>query len=472
MKQNAESQKTPSRNAHEVAQAATAGAEGASVAPPAYGIDFLDRGQTEGEPIQRQADGGANAAAAAQAQPVNRTGLPDRLKAGVEALSGIPMNNVRVHYNSAKPAQLNAYAYAQGTDIHVGPGQERHLPHEAWHLVQQAQGRVKPTVMMKAGVAVNDNAGLESEADVMGARAVAAGTASAHVAQRAEMQIQMNSRAATGNFTGIVQRMAITRRMHNLVLESASLDELMAAIANFSLEYQNELIQRWNKNHEDESMDGTEEEPNITDDEGDLESAELATSVSEYALNSSGHGGDVLDSDIGGDSYNHNADIDLNTIQLARTPGTMTGPKDYNHANGHAAKNVFYILDSMNGSIDFSEAPTKPRYNAYVPGGKQKKAPLKASSGISWANPNMPNSLVDLNKHPNKAYIDKKDRPQHFGMADALYAKAQGWKSASQTAKMRLGKWTWHHLPNKYEMILVDMYAHAQHGHNGGVHIW
>ena len=37
--------------------------------------------------------------------------------------------------------------------------------------MQQAQGRVKPTMQMKAGVAVNDDVGLETEADVMGARA-------------------------------------------------------------------------------------------------------------------------------------------------------------------------------------------------------------------------------------------------------------------------------------------------------------
>lgn len=75
----------------------------------------------------------------------NATGLPDQLKSGVEDLSGLSLDNVRVHYNSSKPAQLNALAYAQGTDIHVASGQERHLPHEAWHVVQQAQGRVQPT---------------------------------------------------------------------------------------------------------------------------------------------------------------------------------------------------------------------------------------------------------------------------------------------------------------------------------------
>lgn len=35
-------------------------------------------------------------------------------------------------------------------------GQEQHLPHDAWHLVQQAQGRVKPTMQLKAGAPEND----------------------------------------------------------------------------------------------------------------------------------------------------------------------------------------------------------------------------------------------------------------------------------------------------------------------------
>lgn len=97
----------------------------------------------------------------------NKTGLPDSLKAGIENLSGMAMDDVRVHYNSSKPSQLQALAYTQGTDIHVGTGQERHLPHEAWHVVQQKQGRVKPTMQMKK-VHINDDVGLEREADMMG----------------------------------------------------------------------------------------------------------------------------------------------------------------------------------------------------------------------------------------------------------------------------------------------------------------
>ena len=106
-----------------------------------------------------------------QQQKPNNTGLPDNLKSGIENLSGISMDNVNVHYNSSKPAQLNALAYAQGTDIHLGAGQEQHLPHEAWHVVQQAEGRVQPTMQMAEGTAINDDQGLEHEADVMGAKA-------------------------------------------------------------------------------------------------------------------------------------------------------------------------------------------------------------------------------------------------------------------------------------------------------------
>lgn len=103
--------------------------------------------------------------------PPNRTGLPDALKAGVEALSGMSMDNVRVHYNAARPAQLQAHAYAQGSDIHVAPGQNGPPPHEAWHVVQQAQGRVKPTVQREGGAVVNDDKSLEREADALGTKA-------------------------------------------------------------------------------------------------------------------------------------------------------------------------------------------------------------------------------------------------------------------------------------------------------------
>jgi hypothetical protein len=105
-------------------------------------------------------------------QRPNNTGLPEHLKSGIESLSGLSMDHVKVHYNSPQPVQLNALAYAQGSDIHLASGQEQHLPHEAWHVVQQMQGRVQPTIQMKDGVPVNDAPDLEYEADVMGVKAL------------------------------------------------------------------------------------------------------------------------------------------------------------------------------------------------------------------------------------------------------------------------------------------------------------
>jgi hypothetical protein len=87
---------------------ASSGENASAIAPPA--VDFVDGG-------------------------TNKTGLPDRLKAGIESLSGIDMSDVRVHANSARPAQVGALAYAQGNEIHLGSGQEKHLAHEAWHVV-------------------------------------------------------------------------------------------------------------------------------------------------------------------------------------------------------------------------------------------------------------------------------------------------------------------------------------------------
>lgn len=136
-------------------------------------------GMEEEEPLQGKFDTLQRQGAGERATKPNNTGLPDQLKSGIENLSGYSMDDVKVHYNSSQPGQLNAHAYAQGSDIHVAPGQEQHLPHEAWHVVQQKQGRVKPTMQMKAGVPVNDDAGLENEADVMGARALSAGQTAA-----------------------------------------------------------------------------------------------------------------------------------------------------------------------------------------------------------------------------------------------------------------------------------------------------
>lgn len=128
----------------------------------------------------------------------NKTGLPDDLKSGIENLSGYAMDDIKVHRNSSKPAQLQAHAYAQGTDIHLASGQEKHLPHEAWHVVQQKQGRVKPTMQMKGKVNVNDDVKLEKEADRMGAKIAQSNT---------NVQQHKTKEKATGKKT--VQRQSV-----------------------------------------------------------------------------------------------------------------------------------------------------------------------------------------------------------------------------------------------------------------------
>ena len=101
----------------------------------------------------------------------NHTGLSDDLKAGVEHLAGVSLSDVTVHRNSTEPEKIRAKAFARGSHIHVAPGEEKHLPQEAWHVAQQKQGRVKQTFRL-AGEPINDSSTLEREATIMGQRAL------------------------------------------------------------------------------------------------------------------------------------------------------------------------------------------------------------------------------------------------------------------------------------------------------------
>lgn len=100
----------------------------------------------------------------AQAGQPNLTGIPTQMKLELERHSGLSFDDVRVHYNSDKPARLQALAYTQGTQVYMGPGQERYLPHELGHVVQQKRGLVRPTRFLN-GVALNDSPALEAMAD-------------------------------------------------------------------------------------------------------------------------------------------------------------------------------------------------------------------------------------------------------------------------------------------------------------------
>jgi hypothetical protein len=139
------------------------------------GLVAMENYHYASSPFQKRTIGLASAkaeqaGASLSSTRTNHTGLPDRLKDSIENLSGIALDSVNVHYNSPLPALVQAHAYAAGSDIHLAPGQQKHLPHEAWHVVQQKQGRVKPAAQMKGGTDINDDTGLEKEADLMGTR--------------------------------------------------------------------------------------------------------------------------------------------------------------------------------------------------------------------------------------------------------------------------------------------------------------
>lgn len=113
-----------------------------------------------------------------QRQTDNQTGMPDDVKQRMEDSFQTDFSSVRVHPDSSKAPEVGALAFTQGTDIHFAPGQfkpdtssgQQLLGHELTHVVQQAEGRV-PVTGEIGGMALNDDASLEHEADVLGAKA-------------------------------------------------------------------------------------------------------------------------------------------------------------------------------------------------------------------------------------------------------------------------------------------------------------
>lgn len=95
------------------------------------------------------------------------TGLPGGLRGDLERRGGVSLGDVRVHHDSPEPSRYDALAFTRGREIHLGVGQSRHLEHEAWHAVQQQQGRVRATTTI-AGAPLSDDPGLEHEADTGG----------------------------------------------------------------------------------------------------------------------------------------------------------------------------------------------------------------------------------------------------------------------------------------------------------------
>ena len=91
--------------------------------------------------------------------------LLDALCKKYEEKSGLPMDDVRVYYNSDEPARFDADAFTYGNKVYISPGKEKLMDHEMGHVVQQKKGMVHPTRTVN-GFPLNDSEKLESDANV------------------------------------------------------------------------------------------------------------------------------------------------------------------------------------------------------------------------------------------------------------------------------------------------------------------
>ena len=397
--------------------------------------------------IQRKA--GQAQPAAPGADALSRSGLPAPLKAGIERLSGIAMDGVRVHRNSAEPARVGALAFARGSEIHLGPGQERHLPHEAWHVVQQAQGRVKATLQMTDGIPVNDDAGLEREADLMGARAASL---------RAPEPERETLRPASAPSAAVAQRNGKDMEVEKIVPEPEEMTD----------EYHAE--------------DPTGEEEGAELKEGDLKVSEIGSKQREYLALALVVRHETLFKqfkDLCGQGELENSSVSFlewfNDRTMTRskfkekfTPKPQTASKDvvmqekrnagpsyqpdYDTTNFGKFKAVTYTRDT-NGAIDFAAVTS---YTTW-------KNPVQSGSGVDLSE-GCSSSDYGITLSGTKVKIAGARRGTHFSIANRIMANSAG--SSSPTG------WTWHHLPAKYKMVLVDRKVHQKHGHNGGVYLW
>jgi hypothetical protein len=452
----------------------------------------------------------------AQHQPVqkkeNKTGLPDNLKDGIENLSGISMDDVKVHYNSDKTAGLQTLAYTQGSDIHVGAGQEKHLAHEAWHVVQQKQGRVKPNMQMK-GAAINDDPSLEHEADVMGSKVESLGEQTGLRREEVEEKsgwarstIQPTwavngkelARALLGFYSNPVQALVAAARGTELderqteLLNTFSnmesheglntlLSELVQSEETYEIQGVLEIVatrfpvaQLAAEDVEDSSIIGDTHSEDIHSDApeepvawSDLELKEFSDKRDETLLNVfknlAGDRIEGLTSEQFLSAYDQWYESGVMTrsrfnqlfqtppLQMKRTPNTTTTQAEYTTENFGKFKDVTYKRDGK-GNIDFTKAL---KYKTW-------RKPVEPSSRVELSTGSK-SKTYGIMKNGTKIKIGKASRSQHFAVANRI-KKYDGSGSPA--------KWTWHHLSKQYEMILVDRVVHAKHGHNGGFLLW
>ncbi|WP_372365472.1 DUF4157 domain-containing protein [Candidatus Uabimicrobium sp. HlEnr_7] len=140
---------------------------------------------------------------------VNQTGMPDQIKREMENSFGTDFSDVKIHHSSRLAVDIDALAFTQGNNIHFAPGQyeptnqkgKKLLAHELTHVVQQKQGRVRPTKKI-GSMFINDASSLENEADLMANKIV-------------QRQSNTKTQSHSSYYTNIIQRKLDTKKSVN-----------------------------------------------------------------------------------------------------------------------------------------------------------------------------------------------------------------------------------------------------------------
>lgn len=479
------------------------------------GAESLQRKQTADPTFSNNS---SQEATTAKTIKPNNTGLPNQLKAGIENLSGMSMDHVNVHYNSDKPAQLQAHAYAQGSDIHIAPGQEQHLPHEAWHVVQQAQGRVKPTMQMKAGVAVNDGMGLEAEADVMGAKALQMQQNDSKAQQLSLPASIINSKAPVQgvwmdgetvldlkNFKdyplsylkqllpedssfNLSYNAYQQQKNHDFLLLHNALKESLSSDNRIAIELIINQATQWLQNQlpdvEDEDVVNEEDHAEGSGEEEILEPEEIdATYWDNEWLT----------------SFFCNLNVVKEQVNIGEQTGLQVARSVFNQWMSGGVKTRSQIAqlveeekskviqNKSKGTTQLARGAGESGPKSYVSTTVGKYANVsymrdgngyfdftKASKKTTWSNPikggevNMEAGCTKagygiMKDNKTKVKLQTATRAQHFSIANRICGISGSGSPAG---------YTWHHLIKKYKMVLVDRKVHQQHGHNGGIFLW
>ncbi|MFZ1357403.1 MAG: DUF4157 domain-containing protein [Saprospiraceae bacterium] len=149
------------------------------------------------------------------------SGMPDETLNKMSASFGSDFSDVNIHSDSKRATDAGALAYTQGNDIHFAPGQydpssqsgQELLGHELTHVQQQREGRVQANNEVN-GLPLNDDKGLEQEADEMGSK----------VSQRKEVGHELAGQRVFHSTSTAIQR----KQLHSVTSNTIQRDPTTA----------------------------------------------------------------------------------------------------------------------------------------------------------------------------------------------------------------------------------------------------